>query len=331
MSTRAFDFGDAVFHFFRVAGEKPAAVIWIGLWQTVFYGGLVYLGWLLVGDFYIWLINMAISGQEPTDMEVLERMGGMFAFIPLVTIGAILIALMAQAAWLRLLTRGEMAAVIPFRLGGDEGRLFVTNLGLIALLIAFQIVFGLAFAIVGGGMALAVGAGGGGELGAGLAGGFGVFLVLMLGLIAAIFIGVRISAAPATTILERRIAFPAWSATKGKFWPVLGAYVVVIILVAVVGSVVGVVLNLAFLGALLPVMGEFIQMAETGHDPSVEEVRALFGELFTSPATIGTFIAIGTLSVFMQTIIEAIWHSVGAYIAINNRADAAPVDTSPAG
>lgn len=329
MSTRNFDFGHAVFHFFRVAGEKPGAVLWIALWQTLFYSGLIYLGWLLVGDFYVWVLNMAMTGREPSDAEVLEQLGGVFAFIPLVTIGAIVIALMAQAAWLRLLTRGEMAAVIPFRLGGDEGRLFVTNLGLIVLAIAFQIVFGIAFAIAGGGLAVAVSAGGGDELGAGMAAGFGIFIVLLLGLIAAAFIGVRVSAAPATTVLERRIAFPAWGATQGKFWPVLGAYVVVIILISLIGSILGVILNIAFLGALLPVIGEMVQMAEAGHEPSPEDLRALFGGLISSPATLGVFIVIGALSVFVQTMIEAIWHSVGAYIAVNNQAGEEPGEAEP--
>lgn len=315
MNTRTYDFGSAVFHFFHVAGKRPAAVLWIGLWQALLSGGMVYLVWLTLGDFYIWMFQMAASGVEPDEAEVFARMGGMMAMMPLISIGGILITLMAQGAWLRLLTRQEMAPVIPFRIGGDELRLLVTNLGLIAIGIGAYFVFAFLIAIAAFGAAAVFS--GGGDAAAGAAAGLVVAIGLLTFLIIAIFIGVRVSAAPALTVLEKRIAFPAWGATKGVFWPVLGSYILTGIIIFVLSSVIGLIVNFAFLGALWPVLGEFIELAQAGQEPDPEAVLAIFGDALTSAGTITALVAAGLLSVLMRSFLDAIWHGVGAYTALS--------------
>jgi hypothetical protein len=314
MSVQTFDFGKAVFHFFQVAGRRPAAVLWIALWQALLTAGLVYLTFVTLGDFYFWAISEAMAGTEPADAEVLARLAGIMSVMPLISIGGILIALMAQAAWLRLLTRDEMSAVIPFRIGGDELRLFVTNLGLIALAVAFYLAAMAVTLVFVGGLAAAIG--NEGSAGAGLAGGFIVALLFLVLAVAAIFIGVRVSAAPAMTVYEKRIAFPAWQATRGIFWPVLGAYVLVAIIIAVLSAIVGTVLNLTMLGAFLPIAGEIVELAQSNSQPSDEEVMAVLRDAFTHPGVMTSVVALGLLSVILRSFSDAIWHSVGASVAI---------------
>ena len=318
MSTQTFDFGKAVFHFFNVAGRKPAAVLWIGLWQALLTAGLVYLAFVTIGDFYFWIISQAVAGNEPNETEVLTRLGGTMSVLPLITIGGMLIALMAQAAWLRLLTRGELAAVIPFRLGADELRLFATNLGLMAVALAFYFVsLAMTIMLVGGVVAFA---GGSGSTEAGLAGGFVAAMLFLALALAAVFAAVKLSAAPATTIYEKRIAFPAWSMTRGIFWPLLGAYVLVAIIIGVLSAIIGTVLNLTLLGALMPLIGEFAEQAQSGAQPPPEEIMAMLEDVFTRPGVLTSIVAVGLLSVTLRSFADAIWHSVGASVAVQRGA-----------
>ena len=245
MAPQDFSFGKAVFHFFSIAGKRPTAALWIALWQAVLTGALVYLAFVTIGDFYLWLIGQIASGVEPNETELLSRIGGVIAFGPLISIGGMLISLMAQAAWLRLLTREEVAPVIPFRIGGDELRLFVTNVGLMAIGMLFYFATSLIVGIVVG-VGIAAAVAGDGSVGAGMAGGLFVGLFIIALVLAAIFVAVRLSAAPATTVLEKRIAFPAWGATRGVFWPVLGSYIVVAIIIFILSSIIGTIVNFAF-------------------------------------------------------------------------------------
>ena len=317
MSTRSYDFGSAVFRFFQIAGKHPIAVLWIALWQALLTGGLVYLAWLTLGEFYIWMLQIAASGTPPDEAEMLSRMGSSMAFMPLISIGGIVVSLMAQAAWLRLLVREELAPIIPFRIGGDELHLFVTNLGLIAIGVGFY--FAAMFLMVIVGVMAAMAFSGGGEAGAGLAAGLAIGIFVLALLFAALFIAIRVSAAPALSILDKRIVFPGWSATKGVFWPVLGSYIVAGILIFVLSSVVGLVLNFAFLGALWPTLSELFTMAQAGQEPDPDQIVALLTESLTSTGTVSTLIAAGLLSVILRSFVDAIWHGVGAYTALSTR------------
>jgi len=325
MSTRSYDFGSAVFHFFHIAGKKPVAVLWIALWQALLMGGLAYLAWMAFGDFYIWMIQTAMSGVEPDETEIINRMSSMMSLSPLVTIGGIAVSLMAQAAWLRLLTRQEMAPIIPFRIGGDELHLFVTNLGLIAIGVGFYFASMLVLVIFG--VSAAVAFSGGGDAGSGMTAGLiiGAGVLALIGI--AVFVAVRVSAAPALSVLEKRIAFPSWGATKGVFWPVLGSYFVLAIVLAVLSSIVGLLINFAFLGALWPTLSEFFTMAQSGQELDPEEVLAVLSESFSSTGTITTLVSVGLLSVLLRSIVDGIWHGVGAYTALSTQPVAAPTET----
>jgi hypothetical protein len=318
MSARTFDFGQAVFHFFSVAGRKPGAALWIALWQSIFTAGLFYLAFMTIGDFYIFLFQQMASGVEPTETEILSQMSGVLSFMPLISIGGILIALMAQAAWLRLLTRNEITAVIPFRLGADEFRLFATNVGM--MVVAFLLYIAVLIVTMVIGVVFAASMSGGGDMAAlGVAGGMG-FAIFILALIClAVFVAVRLSAAPATTVLERRIAFPAWGATKGIFWPVLGSYVVAAIVIFILSSIIGTMINFSIFGALMPMFGTLYEAAQNGAQPDPEQIQQILQDTFTSSGTITALVAAGLLTVILRSFVDGIWHGIGAYVARSNQ------------
>ena len=325
MNTRSYDFGSAVFRFFHVAGRNPVAVLWIALWQALLTGGLVYLAWVTLGDFYIWMFQIAASGTQPDEAEVLSRMGGSIALMPLISIGGVVVSLMAQAAWLRLLVREEIAPIIPFRIGGDELNLFVTNLGLIA--IGFGVYFASMILMVILGVTAGLAFSGGGDASAGLAAGLVIGIFVLALLFVALFIAVRVSAAPALSILEKRIAFPGWSATKGVFWPVLGSYIVAGILIFILSSVVGMIVNFAFLGALWPTLSELFTMAQMGQEPEPDQIVTLLTDSLTEPGTIISLVAAGLLSVILRSFADAIWHGVGAYTALSSQPMTTPAES----
>jgi hypothetical protein len=320
MSARTFDFGNAVFHFFNVAGRKPGAALWIALWQSIFTAGLMYLAFATIGDFYFFLFEQMATGVEPTESEILSRMGGLLSYMPLISIGGILITLMAQAAWLRLLTRDEMAAVIPFRLGADEFRLFATNVGMIV--VAFLLYIAVLIFTMVIGVAFAASMSGGSDMAAlGVAGGMGFAVFILLMICVAVFVAVRLSAAPATTILERRIAFPSWGSTKGIFWPVLGSYVVAAIVIFILTTIVGTLINFSILGAMMPMFGSMIEAAQGGAQPDPDQIRQILHDTFSSSGTIAALIAAGLLTVIMRSFVDGIWHGIGAYVARCNQPD----------
>lgn len=322
MSAQPFDFGKAVFHFFNVFSRKPAAVIWIALWQSLLYAGLLYLTFVTIGDYYVWIFGELASGNVGMidETEIMNRMANVMSFGPLISIGGILIALMAQGAWLRLLTRGEMSAVIPFRLGGDELRLFATNLGLIG--IGIGLYFAFLFVMIFAGVAVGIAVSSGGDANVGLAGGLTVAIAILVMLGLSLFVGVRLSAAPAMTVLERRIAFPAWGVTKGKFWPVLGAYILVAIMLGVLWAIFGTVVNFAFLGALMPVFQEIYLAVNMGVEPNPEALLAALEDALTATGTQVSLISAAILMLVFRAIYDAIWHSVGASVAIQYQAAA---------
>lgn len=87
-----------------------------------------------------------------------------------------------------------------------------------------------------------------------LFGGVGITLTVVLSMVVdlafVIWVGVRLSLAPSATFAQRRLVFfDTWKLTRGRFWPLLGAYLVswllailVLVLVMAIGSVIWVMM-----------------------------------------------------------------------------------------
>lgn len=328
MQTPAFDFAEAIGHFFKTLGRRPGAVLWVGLCNAVLYSAFTVAIFWLMAPGYFNMMEIAFAGGEPTAQDVWQLVGPVFAIVPLSFFGGILVALLAQGAWLRLLVRDEVASGIPYRLGGDEFRLLAVNIVFIVIAMALYI---LAVAIAVG-LAIVVGASDGGAGAgalAGLVGGLSVLAAIVLG----VFLAVRLSAAPALTVLDRRMrVFDAMPATRGIFWWLVLTYLVMAIIIFAAHTVFGTMIQFLFLGAFLPMIFDLIMMAETANpDPSA--VFDMIQEQMSQP---GTLVMLGlglVLAVFLQTLTEAAWHSVGAYTARRHRLSpvepAADADTPP--
>jgi|GEM_PF-1192354 len=336
MSGKAFDIGDGIFWFFKRFGQNPAGALWIVLWQAV-------LG-TAIASLMFYLLLPALSGFSETVMAVesgtmsdeeagLLLLGGMLQMFAATSWGTLLVwiaALMFQGAWMRFLTGRPMAAVIPFRLGGDELRLLGVNLLYMAVtaIMYFGIVFALVtLGVTGGGIIAASGD----NTAAGAVGfGFAMFFGILALFASVIFIAVKLSCAPALSVHDGKFRFfESWEATNGVFWNMLLSYFVVLLIAMAASMILGTIVQLVFLGAMLPMIQEFVALSESGVEPTLDQVIEIFRSTFVQP---GVMVSLGIgvlLSYALQIVYEGMWHGVAAYNVTRYR-DGSTVDEGDA-
>jgi len=325
MATQNFDIGKGIFWFFIRFGEKPGGAIWLIFVQALCALALLALSAMVMGPAYLNLFQLieADAAGSLSDAEALELVFDTvlpflsygFLIIPL----GILLAVMFQAAWLRFLTKGEIKPVIPLRLGGDEFRLIGVNL--LYIVIAIAAYFGVV-AVLGvfGVGAIFMVQGGGDNAALGLGAGLLIFLAFLGILIGLTMLAIRLASAPALTVLDGRLRFfESWEATNGVFWHMLLTYIVVWALMAVVGGVLGGIVQLVVLAAFLPMIIDFVDLAEQGQHVDPDAALASLQAWFSDPLTVvSLLIGFGVMYV-IQVVFTAVWHSVGAYNAVRAR------------
>ncbi|MEQ8405592.1 MAG: hypothetical protein RKE49_10875 [Oceanicaulis sp.] len=327
MDKPAFNFTSAIFFFFKTLGRRPGAVAWIALWQLILYALVYAPAFVLLWPFYAEIFGTLAQGGEPDEAQVLQHVVGLIGGVSLAVIGGLLALLLAQAAWLRLMTRDEIAGGIPFRLGGDEVRLLGVNL---LFMLANTVFWGVMFALVFVPNIVAVSSGG--ETGA-VIGGAAVSALVGVGAVFLwIVLALKFSAAPAMSVQQRRFRFfGSFAATKGiTAWLFLVYLVAVVIYVAgymvisIIQQIVGLLVAADLIGAMSALDGT--------EEPEV--IFSILGDLLSQP---GVLIAIAVMlfvQLVFQLLFEAFWHGPGAYAALRhvNDARARPDDPiAPAG
>jgi len=159
------------------------------------------------------------------------------------------------------------------RLGMDELRL----LGLVVVLMVAMFVLAIGLGVLISVIGIALGA----VLGVSKAAGGLIALLVMLVLWGGmIFLGVRLSLAAPLTLVRRKIMIgPAWKLTRGHFWTLLGAFLVVAIVVILISILM-----------LLPTMGPMLDAMAHPGDPAAQqrfaELQAQQMRLSLNPFTI---------------------------------------------
>jgi Na+/H+ antiporter NhaC len=175
-----------------------------------------------------------------------------------------------EAACLRWMIRGEVKGLFGLALDADTLRVYFTYwlwfFLLMALYVLLWIVVGAA--IVG----VAMSAGSSADPAAVMGPGFLIAMLLFLGMILGmIYFGVRFAPAAATSIAKRRFAFfDAWTVTKGRFWALLGSYLLLFLMyfvgIVILGVAAGVAMGFSLFG----------QMQAGAEPQSMEQMLALF-------------------------------------------------------
>ncbi len=130
----------------------------------------------------------------------------------------------AAAGVNRMVLRPDDSRSAYLRFGGDELRLAVVMVVQWICLFAVYIAVVMVVAIVGGVVAT------GGAMGGLIIGTLGV----LSGIALLVFLAIRFSLAMSQSFATGRInIFGSWALTRGKFWPMLGAYVLAFILMAI--------------------------------------------------------------------------------------------------
>ncbi len=212
---------DAALEGFRLTRERPRTVlVWAALMlvSSLVSNGLIVA---LAGEAFAELMQGGGGGDPDETLANMRRVVPAYGL--LLPLGILFSSVITAAIYRALLHPSEGGPGF-LRFGRDELRL-AGALVLVGLLLAGA---GIAVLVVASLLGLAAGAGGGGAVGGGL-----VAALLILG--ALVFVGVRFSLALPATFAERRIrVFESWRLTKGRFWPLLGAYVLSFILAFVV-------------------------------------------------------------------------------------------------
>lgn len=227
----AFSASDAAFEGFRIVREKPLSLIGWALAYLVMVAALIGAIYGILGpDFIAALEADSEAATTPQEaLALLSRVGMLLlAVVPIALIGSAIL----MTAVFRAVIRPEERGLAYMQLGGDEFRQLAVLFVLV--IVIFVVIAGLGLGI---GLAIAAAAAVNEGLGA---------LVGILGAIGAlcayIFILVRLSMAAPMTFADKKIRiFESWSFTKGKFWGLLGMYVLVVVfslLVSLLGTAI---------------------------------------------------------------------------------------------
>lgn len=322
-----YDFTSATFWFFKCVGRNPGGAFSIALWQVILYsvifGAVLFLTLPAIES----IIELAATNDDPDPAEIFAAAGTLLALSPIIVIVSIVASLMAQGAWMRLLTRNEVAGGIPFRLGADEGRLFLVNLCLIGIAIAAYIAAALFFALVVG-VTMGINSAAEGEVWAALVNGLIWFVAVVGFTVLAIIIAVRFAAGPALSVRQKGFRlFQSFAATKRIVgWLVL-TYLV-LILIALVGSMIlSIVQQIAVMGGMMGAFAPLMGDLQSGADPDPEVVLAVLSEALSSPAVIIALCVMVLAQIIFQIVFEGLWHGVGAYVAVRHDGGDGPVET----
>ncbi len=232
----------------RLIQRQPQVVaIWAAIYVVVITLGVIAMQTFMSSMMAVHrpaAVVIAAGIQTPTVFPATQ-----FGTIAIIELAFLALGIIAFAAVVRAVARPGGDRFAYLRIGMDELRLL--GLGVLLLLMIFVGEF-IAIAIVAAasGIFAAIGAGFVGAI-------FGIALFC-----ASIYAQVRISLAGAMTVIEGRIVIKdAWRATKGHFWTLFGAYLVMTLVYLVVTVIILVITSPQLVAAYASLNPQTIQAA----------------------------------------------------------------------
>lgn len=243
-------------------GVLTSASIAFAIIGVAVFAAFIALFWGPVLGLVSWygeIINASLA-QDEAAMAQAGFPAGIFAVIPAIFLLMFVFYLLYaayEAACLRWLIHGEQKGFMGLTLDADTWRVYVTYWVWFGLYLAGSTALSIIMIAVMS--ILALGGAGAGADAAGMAMGFiavtGLLYIAYYG--AMIYFAVRFAPAAATSIARRRFSFfQAWTVTKGRFWALLGAFLLLWLIYCIFAVVFGAIGLGAVLGAAAPQWGD---------------------------------------------------------------------------
>jgi hypothetical protein len=271
----AFSATESAFEGFRIIKREPATVVVWAVLLLVLSAAASALLLPVLGQFR----GGVTSGATAVSPAQLAALGSFMRLYLILLPAYLIVVAVFTAAIYRAVLRPTETGFGRLRFGGDELRL-------IGLFVLMGLFFFVVFLLVGVVAGLAVGGAiaatrSGGAAGAVLT----VTLLYLVLIIAGAWLAVRFSLAAPMTFGERRIRlFGSWRLTKGRFWPLLGCYLlawVFMILVLLVDMAVSGVLMLGAAG------GSFTRVASAMFRPDVTSAMGVLSPIYIVRLVVG--------------------------------------------
>lgn len=260
----AFSATDAAFEGFRLVRRNPVALLaWALLYAVISLASLLavnaaaepLVAWVEAAE----ALEGVTSPSQADIMAMVQPMLAVLARVAWLVPLSLAVSAMLWTAVMRGVLTPEAGGFGYLRLGKDEGRVFVVTFVLFLL----GGLYALTAMILVGALAGVAGA-----ANAGL--GVLVGLAAILGAAAlAVWLAVRLSLAVPITFAEKRIAlFDSFALTRGRFWPLLGMAIIVVVMALIISLLASIViLPLQLLSGL--------QWGGFGAEPDWEAFRAV--------------------------------------------------------
>jgi len=226
---------DAALEGFRLTRERPLSVLAWAVLRFVYSLASVLVLFGVGGSSLHDLMALQADGKTPPPTAVLSLLGQLAP----AALGVLALALVFHAvfytAMLRAILRPGDRAFASIRLSIDELRQFALAVVLFVMFMVYGFIAEVIAIVL---ITLTKGLDGSA---------LPVDILIVLAVVAALaYPAVRLSVAPAMTFADGRISiFRTLPVTRGRFWPMLGAYVLAIVLALVVVILLGVIFALA--------------------------------------------------------------------------------------
>jgi hypothetical protein len=270
-----FSASDAAFSGFTLARSKPRVFL---IWSLVLVAMSVVTSAVTILTAGRAIMDMQAAGQSDDPQVALQALATLAPFYLVALIFTLLYYGVATAAVNRMVLRPEDDRNAFIRLGGDEMRM------VLVMIAQWLIGAGVSFAAV---LLTAVLAGVASAAGGAVAGVIVGILIGAAGVALILLVSVRLSLALPQSFATGRVnIFGSWALTRGRFWPILGAYLLAIILLIVtylLAFAVMAVVALGLGGGLAGVMGLF--------EPDMSTLATFFSPAMIIYTVLGGFLS----------------------------------------